>query len=203
MTRRYNCKPPPPAPDPASPGGFGRTCLSSGVPGGKHKGRRPPPGGSRRARGRDAVAAVLSGDWTLSAAGGGLPSPPHPRSIASPVSPTSRCRVRSWQGLRLFGRSLGCLDERRNAPTTGNGTSGVPTRGQQEQRSLPEHGCNFSVVGSAFPPRQSSAECFKLGCLRGGKNRLAKFFIQTYLMFLPALPLPDFLVLRKQLPLAF
>jgi len=66
-----------------------------------------------------------------------------------------------------------------------------------------EHRYHFSVVGSAFPARESSAEYFILGCLREGKNRLAKFFIQTYLMFLPALPLPDFLVLRKQLPLAF
>lgn len=63
-----------------------------------------------------------------------------------------------------------------------------------------EHRHGFSVVGSAFPARQNSAECFKLGCLNGGKNRLAKFFIQ---MFVSALPLPDFLVLRKQLPLAF
>ena len=137
VTRLYNCK----TPKPASPGAFGWTGLSSRMPRGKHKGRRPLPGVHAEPKaGMKSLPCCLGTRPSLQVTVA-CPLPVigrPPMSIASPVLPTSRCCVRSWQGLRLFRRSLGCLDKRRNTPTTGNGTSGVPILRQGEQWSLPE-----------------------------------------------------------------
>jgi len=51
--------------------------------------------------------------------------------------------------------------------------------------ALPQQGREES--GPYFPPRQSSAACFKLDCLRGGKNRLAKGCFYFVLFFSPDL----------------
>lgn len=203
VTRCYNCK----TPKPASPGAFGDSWLSSRMPRGKHKGRCPPSRVHAEPKaGMESLPCCLGTRPFLQVTAAcpvpGIGRPP--MSIASPVLPTSRCCVRCWQGSRLFRRSLELPGQ--EAKSSHHRERDLRSSHTEAARVVVLSGeptYQFSVVGSAFPPRQSSAESFKLGCLREGKNRLAKFFIQTYLMFLPALPLPDFLVLRKQLPLAF
>lgn len=137
VTRCYNCK----TPKPASPGAFGDSWLSSRMSRGKHKGRCPASRVHAEPKaGMESLPCCLgtrpSLQVTVACPLPGIGGPP--MSIASPVLPTSRCCVRCWQGLRLFRRSLDCLDKRQNPPATGNGTSEVPTQRQQEWWSLVE-----------------------------------------------------------------
>lgn len=133
-------------------------------------------------------------------------SPPmierHTVSVTNPILPPSKCCVRCWQRPRLFRRSLGCLDERRDAPTTRNGTSGFPHRGGESSGPFKSTDVISQWLALLFLRGRALQSASNLAVYEG-KNRLAKYFIQAYLMFLPVLPFPDFLVLRKQLPLAF
>lgn len=89
-----------------------------------------------------------------------------PRSTANPVLPTCRCCVRSFPAAfqQLY----------RPPGWQGMGPAALPQQGREES-------------GPYFPPRQSSAACFKLDCLRGGKNRLAKGCFYFVLFFSPDL----------------